>query len=73
MRTETKKYNDIGPIMKTETQLRYEDLQCFEFPKSCTSCPVGFQSHNCGRNVPYKEEDYYSRPKTCNLKLYIEK
>lgn len=39
-------------------------------PDSCASCPVGFQSipnHPCGRNVPYKPEDWKSRPRSCRL------
>lgn len=70
METTTCNYNDIGPKMVREVQLRYEDLTVFEFPKCCTSCPSGFMKHGCGRNIPFTEEDYKRRPTTCKLKLY---
>lgn len=40
-------------------------------PSGCMTCPVGLQ-RNCGRNVPWKEEDYYKRPKTCRLRTLEE-
>lgn len=66
----TTAYDDIGPIQTTVTQLRYEDLVVFEFPPCCAGCPVGFMQHGCGRNVPFKDEDYRQRPSTCKLKLF---
>ena len=70
METLSYSYNSTGPKMVREVQLRYEDLTVFEFPKCCTSCPVGFMKYGCGRNVPFKDEDYERRPDTCKLKLY---
>lgn len=69
-------YNYVGPCLTISTtiQLKYEDYEVFELPTSCTSCPVGFCSTSCGRNVPLKTEDYRSRPETCKLKkVNIEK
>lgn len=63
------RYNDIGQEMTIKIQLRYEDLEVFEFPESCYNCPCAFSIlTNCGRNVPFKKEDYMKRPKTCKLK-----
>lgn len=66
------RYNDIGQEMTIKIQLRFEDLEVFEFPESCYSCPCGFStSTDCGRNVPFEKEDYMKRPKTCKLKKLI--
>lgn len=62
---------DKGPIRITtiiET-LNYDSLECFEFPKNCINCPIGYSKHDCGRNIPFKDEDYNCRPNTCKLKL----
>lgn len=63
-------YNYVGPCLTISTtiQLKYEDYEIFELPTSCIRCPVGFYSTSCGRNVPFKTEDYRSRPETCKLK-----
>lgn len=62
-------YNRIGQKITVEIQFKYSDLKVFEFPESCTKCPVGFMQNSiCGRNVPFAEEDYKKRPKTCKLK-----
>ena len=63
MRTVTREFNDIGE--KITIQLKYEDLEVSKLPDRCQNCPVGFMSHNCGREYPMSE----TRPKTCKLKL----
>lgn len=61
-------HNDIGQKITVEIQLEYGDLIVNRLPKSCSACPVGFSRHaKCGRNVPFNEEDYRIRPKTCKL------
>ena len=50
---------------KITIQLKYEDLEVSKLPDRCQKCPVGFMSHNCGREYPMSE----TRPKTCKLKL----
>jgi hypothetical protein len=63
------KFNDIGQEITVKIQLEYKDLEVFEFPANCSKCPVGFcVGKNCGRNVPFADEDYKIRPKTCKLK-----
>lgn len=63
------KYSKDGAEIFIRCKLDYEHLKCFEFPESCSGCPVGFSTHNkCGRNVPWKPEDYHKRPDTCKLK-----
>ncbi len=64
-------FNDIGQELTLRVQLKYENLEVFEFPVSCSRCPCGFSANakiNCGRNVPFQEADYKTRPKTCKLK-----
>ena len=63
-------YNYVGPCLTISitTQLKYEDYETFELPTSCIECPVGFCNTKCGRNVPFKAEDYHSRPQSCKLK-----
>ena len=62
------KFNEIGQEMVIKAQLKYEDLRVFELPACCSKCPVSFSTKaKCGRNIPFKEEDYERRPKTCKL------
>lgn len=62
-------FNEVGQKLTMNVQLTYDKLEVFEFPASCDRCPCGFSTHNdCGRNVPFKEEDYQKRPATCKLK-----
>lgn len=63
MRTVTSEFNDIGE--KITIQLEYGDLEVSKLPRRCQACPVGFMSHNCGREYPMGE----TRPETCKLKL----
>ena len=58
----TRKFNDIGEVITI--QLKYEDLEVYQLPKSCYSCPVGFMKYGCGREVPLTSN---GRPKTCKL------
>ena len=61
-------FNQNGPIFNLKIQLDYKELKVFEFPKNCSSCPVGFSCNSdCGRNIPFQPTDYISRPKTCKL------
>lgn len=60
-----REFNDIGEKITIQIQLKYEDLEVCKFPKSCSSCPVGFMKYGCGREVPLS---YNGRPKTCRLK-----
>lgn len=51
------------------------DIPFYEFaieslPTSCMDCPIGYQNipnNPCGRNIPFKGEDYSRRPPTCKL------
>lgn len=62
-------YNDVGQKLTIEIQLKYKDLETFELPECCVECPVGFSCNiECGRNVPFVNEDYKTRPNTCKLK-----
>lgn len=66
-----KTYTDYGPALgiSFNITLPYDEFTVFEMPVSCLKCPVGFQKDvKCGRNVPFKEEDYTRRPETCKLK-----
>ena len=70
-KTEIKKeFNDIGEkiTITTTIQLKYEDLEVSKLPESCTSCPIGYMKHNCGREIPLT---YDGRPKSCKLKQNI--
>ena len=60
-----KKFNDIGETMTIIIQLKYDDMEVFEFPESCYHCPVGFMGHDCGREIPLTPK---GRPSTCKLK-----
>ena len=47
----------------------YDKYTVFEYPQSCSSCPVGFmKGGKCGRNIPFTDVDYKQRPSTCKLK-----
>ena len=64
-------YNDTGTKLKLafELEFPYDAYTVFEFPASCSSCPVGFMNAgDCGRNTPFTGEDYKQRPSTCKLK-----
>jgi hypothetical protein len=64
-------YADRGPRLDVTFSITYpyDKFMVFEMPVSCLKCPVGFQKGcDCGRNVPFKEEDYTQRPATCKLK-----
>ena len=66
-----KDYTHKGARLNIEFTMDYpyDEFMVFEMPVSCLKCPVGFQHDGkCGRNVPFKEEDYIQRPATCKLK-----
>lgn len=65
----SKGYDNEGAYLKLEVRLPFSSLKTFEFPRCCSSCPVGYMDHHCGRNVPFKDEDYEKRPDTCKLEL----
>ena len=50
---------------KITIQLKYEDLEVSKLQDNCNDCPIGFMSHNCGKEYPMSE----TRPETCKLKL----
>lgn len=60
-------YDINGVFLKLEVHIPYSDFKTFKLPKSCTSCPVGFMDHGCGRNIPFEDEDSTKRPVTCKL------
>lgn len=60
-------YTYTGQKLSIEIELPYESLKCMKLPENCMQCPNGYM-HNCGRNVPFKSEDYIKRPDTCRLK-----
>lgn len=62
-----KEFNSIGEkiTITTTIQLKYEDLEISQLPDSCYHCPVGFMSHNCGREVPLTCDGI---PGTCKLR-----
>lgn len=60
-------------ILPTSSGKRYDIPLKFHYthvmPKSCADCPVGYMAFECGRNTPFKDADYTTRPDTCKLKL----
>ena len=59
--------------ISVEYEFKLSDFVVANLPSSCYSCPSGFSTipgHPCGRNVPFKPEDAYSRPSTCKLRTY---
>lgn len=66
-----KSYTDHGAKLDISFNITYpfDKYTVFEFPQSCSACPVGFmEGGNCGRNVPFTSIDYKQRPLTCKLK-----
>ena len=59
--------NNIGQKLTIEAQTKYAELECFHMPTNCYGCPVGYQDHNCGRNIPWTTVDAQKRPETCRL------
>lgn len=59
--------NSTGQKLTIEVQTKYSELECFRMPANCYNCPVGYQDHNCGRNIPWTEADAQKRPETCKL------
>ena len=51
-----KSYTDRGAKLDISFSITYpyDKYIVFEFPQSCSACPVGFSSNGeCGRNVPF--------------------
>lgn len=66
-------YDSKGANFHVEMSVPYETLKTFRLHKSCGTCPNGYMQHDCGRNVPFTDEDYKHRPETCKLlELSIE-
>lgn len=63
-------YNDVGQQVTVTIQIKYKDMEIIRPPENCYRCPVGFSSNgqDCGRNVPWTDEDAQHRPDTCKLK-----
>lgn len=62
-----------NPKTSIEIQLPWKRHECFIYPSSCNSCPVGFSNRAyglCGRNIPWTAIDSHQRPSTCILKLF---
>ena len=64
-----KDYTDNGARINIAFTMTYpyDEFTVFEMPVSCSKCPVGFHK-DCGRNIPFNNEDYIKRPVTCKLK-----
>jgi hypothetical protein len=62
-------YTNSGQKLTISITVPYESHQCMTSPGSCASCPCGYQQGNCGRNIPFEDEDYKNRPDKCKLKL----
>ncbi|MBO5388622.1 MAG: hypothetical protein J6A59_10860 [Lachnospiraceae bacterium] len=60
-------YTDTGQKLDISIELPYNSLTCIKLPEHCMKCPNGY-SNDCGRNIPFKPEDYVKRPNTCKLK-----
>lgn len=60
------KNTDLGQSVTIQT--KYDDMEVVVLPESCYECPVGYMSKDCGRNVPWTDEDLQRRPDTCKLK-----
>ena len=58
-----REFNDIGE--KITIQLKYEDMEVSQLPKTCYECSVRFMCKGCGREVPLTSD---GRPKACKLK-----
>lgn len=67
--SEKSNFTEAGPELNINIKLAWNELKTFCMPESCALCPIGFQEFDCGRNTPFNDEDYNSRPSTCRLKL----
>lgn len=66
-----KSYTDRGATLDISFSITYpyDKYMVFEFPQSCSACPIGFSNNGeCGRNIPFTDDDYKQRPATCKLK-----
>ncbi len=64
-------YNSEGSHigLNLSITIPYDEFTTFKLPPNCYKCPAGYcTSGECGRNVPFKQEDGTSRPETCKLK-----
>lgn len=63
-------FNDIGQQVTVVIQTKYQEHEVIRMPENCYRCPVGFSGNgnDCGRNVPWTDEDAKHRPDTCKLK-----
>lgn len=60
-------YDNSGAFLKLEAHIPFSELKTFKLPNKCTGCPCGFMKYGCGRNSPFRGEDYDKRPETCKL------
>ena len=63
-------FNDTGQQVTVVIQTKYEEHEVIRLPENCYHCPAGFSGNgkDCGRNVPWTDEDAKHRPNTCKLK-----
>lgn len=63
-------FNDTGQQVTVTIQTKYKDMEVIRLPENCYHCPAGFSGsgQDCGRNVPWTDEDAKHRPDTCKLK-----
>lgn len=62
-------YNDIGQQVTVVIQTKYKDMEVIRKPENCYRCPCGFSGNGqeCGRNIPWTDEDAQHRPDSCKL------
>lgn len=66
---QTVERDNVGQYITLQARIPYNSLMCFEYPKSCGECPLGWRSSGkCGRNVPFQLEDFERRPDSCKLR-----
>lgn len=63
-------FNDTGQQVTVVIQTKYSEMEVIRLPENCYHCPAGFSGsdRDCGRNVPWTDEDAKHRPDTCKLK-----
>ena len=59
-------FDTTGQKMTLSISIPYSEKKCIKIPENCLSCPNGYMN-DCGRNIPFKTEDYEHRPSTCKL------
>jgi hypothetical protein len=60
-------YTDIGPMKITKETRPWSVFECYEYPKSCQHCPMGW-NENCKVDCYIKSISIKERPDDCPLK-----